>query len=367
VPAKCQLLRVMKVRELTHKGKTFYEVCWFKGKERKRKWYSTKANAKAKLTDLKKSEKKGQKDWESLKDDDREKLYAAWKRSQAGNYDLLTACLFFEKGGEPQEPIEFNQAADLFLKAKTSKGLRPESLKSYRSTFNQFGALNGSKKFDELTTEKVADWLDGQNYSIVRFNRALADLGTLRNWSEKNGYSVGRKSPFASIERKLSDQTDVAILTVDEAASYLAKAVTVPECAAIVVLVLCCGLRVSEALQTRRQDIDLDDGIVTVRGQAAKLRARRICTLQPMALKWLKKALKVATLPLSQSVYDKARRANLDAIPANSLRHSFCSYHLAQFKNIGETAEEAGNSAEMINKHYKELVRPKQAAKFWNI
>ena len=37
------------------------------------------------------------------------------------------------------------------------------------------------------------------------------------------------------------------------------------------------------------------------------------------------------------------------------------------FKNIGLTAEEAGNSPEMIAKHYKELVRPKAAAKFWQM
>ena len=170
---------------------------------------------------------------------------------------------------------------------------------------------------------------------------------------------------------------------MEQAADYLAKAVEVPECGPVTVLVLLCGLRVSEALQTRDQDIELwphaplaadmawgkpDESIVTVRGQASKLRARRICTLQPSAIRWLDLALeKGGVLPLSQSVYDKARRANLPAIPANSLRHSFCSYHLAQFKNIGLTAEEAGNSPEMIAKHYKELVRPKAAAKFWQI
>ena len=180
------------------------------------------------------------------------------------------------------------------------------------------------------------------------------------------GYSIGRRDPFAKIERRLIDQGDVSILTVPQAADYLQQAVNVPECAAITVLVLCCGLRVSEALQTRPQDIDLDDGIVTVRGQASKLRARRICNLQPMALKWLAMALENGgLLPLSQSIYDKVRRASLPAIPANSLRHSFCSYHLAHYKNIGLTAEEAGNSPEMIAKHYKELVRPKTAAKFW--
>ena len=37
------------------------------------------------------------------------------------------------------------------------------------------------------------------------------------------------------------------------------------------------------------------------------------------------------------------------------------------FATSMETAEEAGNSPEMIAKHYKELVRPKAAAKFWQM
>ena len=193
-------------------------------------------------------------------------------------------------------------------------------------------------------------------------------MGILRRWCEGQGYSVGRHDPFKKIEPRLIDQADVSILSVEQAADYLAKAVEVPECGPVTVLVMLCGLRVSEALQTRQQDIDLDDGIVTVRGQASKLRARRICTLQPSAIHWLRLALKNGgLLPLSQSAYGKARWASLPAIPANSLRHSFCSYHLAHFKNIGLTAEEAGNSPEVIAKHYKELVRPKAAARFWQL
>ena len=35
------------------------------------------------------------------------------------------------------------------------------------------------------------------------------------------------------------------------------------------------------------------------------------------------------------------------------MRHSFCSYRLAQTQNIGMVAEEAGNSPSIIRKHYR--------------
>jgi integrase len=50
------------------------------------------------------------------------------------------------------------------------------------------------------------------------------------------------------------------------------------------------------------------------------------------------------------------------------LRHSFASYHLAHFKNANELALEMGHTnSEMIFRHYRELVQPKEAARYWQI
>ena len=48
----------------------------------------------------------------------------------------------------------------------------------------------------------------------------------------------------------------------------------------------------------------------------------------------------------------------------NALRHSFISYRVADIQNVAQVALEAGNSPQMIFKHYRELVRP-DAAKAW--
>jgi hypothetical protein len=47
-----------------------------------------------------------------------------------------------------------------------------------------------------------------------------------------------------------------------------------------------------------------------------------------------------------------------------ALLHLFISYQVADIQNIPQVAMEAGNSPQMILKHYRELVRPK-AAKEW--
>lgn len=305
-----------------------------------------------------------------LKDlDDAQKLrlVQAWQTAEDGGFDLLEACVNFTKEHEPAKPITVKNARKEFIKAKEKIGLRYESLKSYKSSFGNFGAAFDGRKFDTISPAKVEEWLDPQGYSPVRHNRMLSDLTTLWNWAGAQGYGVGRKNPF-KLERIKVDQIDVCIVAIDDVEPYLLAAMDVPEVAAVVVLVLLCGLRVSEAIQMTWGDIDLDDGVVIVRGSISKLRIKRINEPEPNAIEWLKRAKESgATLPVSQSVYDKQRRANLPTVGPNALRHSYCSYHLAKFKNIGHTAEQAGNSPEMIQKHYKKAVREKVANKFFTI
>jgi hypothetical protein len=45
----------------------------------------------------------------------------------------------------------------------------------------------------------------------------------------------------------------------------------------------------------------------------------------------------------------------------NALRHSFISYRLALVQDVNRVALEAGNSPQMIFRHYRELATPEQA------
>ena len=67
-----------------------------------------------------------------------------------------------------------------------------------------------------------------------------------------------------------------------------------------------------------------------------------------------------------------AKRAERDAKEAfawkhNALRHSFISYRVAETQNVNQVALEAGNSPQMIFRHYRELVRPADAKKWSTI
>jgi len=72
-----------------------------------------------------------------------------------------------------------------------------------------------------------------------------------------------------------------------------------------------------------------------------------------------------------RKLLDRARRAaGIQVWPNNALRHSFASYHLAHFKKAGvaELSLEMGHTnADLVFQHYRELVKPKDAKRYWNI
>ncbi|MFM8719994.1 MAG: hypothetical protein ACKOFH_10780, partial [Chthoniobacterales bacterium] len=72
----------------------------------------------------------------------------------------------------------------------------------------------------------------------------------------------------------------------------------------------------------------------------------------------------------SAEIYRKvtalARRLGI-TWPHNGLRHSFISYRIAQVQNAQQVALEAGNSPDIIFRHYRELATEEQAAAWFAI
>jgi hypothetical protein len=54
-------------------------------------------------------------------------------------------------------------------------------------------------------------------------------------------------------------------------------------------------------------------------------------------------------------------------LPENCTRHSWISYRLAETKDIAATALEAGNSPQIIRKHYLKLRTAAQAAEWFGV
>ena len=105
--------------------------------------------------------------------------------------------------------------------------------------------------------------------------------------------------------------------------------------------------------------------------KGGRARRRRLVTIQPNLRAWLDLGGELPVRGSKSNVWRDftAAMTRATGVPwhHNATRHSFCSYHLAQFQNAGKTALECGHSETMLFKHYRELVRPDVAAAFFEI
>ena len=142
------------------------------------------------------------------------------------------------------------------------------------------------------------------------------------------------------------------------------------------------GLRTAEIRRLDWKDVNLDRRMVTVQAQGAKTRSRRVVPLCDAAVRWLLPHSNTSgrlgyyseenkfCSGLTNDVLKARTKAEITTPfqwRRNAFRHSFCSYRLAIVKNAEEVSLEAGNSPNMIFKHYRELVKEEDAKQWFSI
>jgi integrase len=192
------------------------------------------------------------------------------------------------------------------------------------------------------------------------------------NFAVKRGYAAS--NPAASTEEAKQTKTKPGILTVEQATALLVNAS--PEILPYIAIGLFAGVRRAEIQRLDWSEIDFDSGHIEVTAEKSKSNiANRFITLQPNLREWLLPLRKIRGSVTPQEsfvfrqLFDAARvAAGIAEWPDNALRHSFASYHVAHFKDAKALALEMGQiDSGMLFNHYRALVKPKEAARYWNI
>jgi len=112
---------------------------------------------------------------------------------------------------------------------------------------------------------------------------------------------------------------------------------------------------------------------VVVAAAKSKTASRRIIPVLPALAAWLLPVAKLAG-PVWRDGHEEFYHAQREtaaaagvAWKANGLRHSFVSYRLASTQSAAQVSMECGNSPGVIFKHYRELVRPADARKWFGV
>ncbi len=275
------------------------------------------------------------------------------------------------------------EAAAELIKTKRKAGKRESYVKALAWAYGVFNRTFGSRKTNEVMQKQVEQWLDSQDYKLVTRRDYIRDLGILFNYCVERGYSA--ENPVAGIEKPLLEDEEPEIFTVDEAAALLAAAAAIPEAnpVAILAIGLFAGLRTSELKLLDWSEVDLEQRLIEVTGRKAKTRQRRLVKISDNLAAWLTPLAKVSGPVMGAKFrYRRAEAFNVareamrnegfqNALvkwPKNGMRHSFASYHLAHYEDASRTALELGHAdTTMLFAHYRNLVRPREAARYWQI
>jgi integrase/recombinase XerD len=279
------------------------------------------------------------------------------------------------KGFRPKSAsVPLSDAIKRFLSAQKDRGAAEKTIIGYQSFLRLLAErLPPKTDLHEITDKEVRKHLAKYEKPASR-NATIRHLRAFFRWTIKRGWR--EDDPTELIDKTREIDEAVSILSVHHARKLLEACVQDSECRALLAATaigLFAGLRTSELTALDWQDVYLTGSqkFIEVSARKAKTRQRRIVSVSENLASWLKLEAR-GSGPVVPNRY-RGRHERLQTLtqlapwPRNLLRHSFGSYHLAFHKNEALTAAEMGNSPAVIFQHYRALVTPEAAEKFWKL
>jgi integrase len=252
-----------------------------------------------------------------------------------------------------------------YLRGKARAGRSDRYLRQLKTSLKSFACGRHSVACDQVLAGEIEKWIYGQGWAAKTSRSYLNDVKGLYNWAMRRGYC--ERSPALGVELPVLDgHGTIAVHTPDQVKQVLAIArnADLDVCRHLAVRYF-TGIRSAECHRLREADIKLEQNLIEVPAVKSKTRARRLVTIQPNLRAWL--ALGGELRAIGDMTVRRVIKLSKVPWPHNVARHSFVSYHLAQFQAANKTALEAGHSEQMLFAHYRALVTPSAAAEFWSI
>ena len=267
------------------------------------------------------------------------------------------------------------ELVDELLKVKEADGASDRYLSDLRSRLSRFSDAFDGKPIAGITAPIVDEWLrslsdleTGKRLSPVTRNNFRRVLITTFSFAKARGYCMDNPAEQSAKAKEI--ESLVGILTVEQTAHLLENAA--PELVPYIAIGAFAGLRRAELERLDWKEDDLQSMLIEITARKAKSARRRFVKIQPNLFKWLQPYAQLSGNLTPQGYGEllvSARgKAGISQWPQNALRHSFASYHLARFNDAALLAMELGHTnSNMVFQHYRQLVKPKLAERYWKI
>jgi integrase len=252
-----------------------------------------------------------------------------------------------------------------FLLAKARADNSDRYLRQLKVVLSSFANGRTRHPIDQVKAPELEKWIRVHDWKPRTAKGYLDSVKTLFSFAVKRGYLD--RNPALGVELPRGAATaPIGVHTPDQVRQVLdtARRADLDVCRVLAVRYF-AGLRSAEAHRIRESDLKLDQGFLEVPASKSKTRSRRLVTIQPNLRAWLDLGGELRAVG-DMTIRKVIKLSQVDWVH-NATRHSFVSYHLAEFQNAGKTALEAGHSEQMTFSHYRAIVTPAAAKEFWGI
>lgn len=311
---------------------------------------------------------------------------AGWLKDLGDGLASVHAAVgFFKARHKPVIKKPVPKVVEEFLEIKAARAASERYIGDLTGRLNRF-AEGCNKDCCNVTTADIQDWLDGLKLSPQSYKNYRTVLHTFFNYCVAKGYAVD--NPIEGAEKLKIRNGDVEIFTPVEIARLLEAARTrYPDFLPCIAVGAFAGLRSAEIERLEWKDIDFASKHIVVSAGNAKTASRRIVPLSDNLAAWLadyserqgnlwkesskvfyKRQNDVALATAVEADEGKGIKAQKPVQwKGNGLRHSYASYRFALTGDAGRVAGEMGNSASVIHRHYRELVKPADAERWFAV
>ncbi|HOW68033.1 MAG TPA: hypothetical protein P5186_28485 [Candidatus Paceibacterota bacterium] len=265
-------------------------------------------------------------------------------------------------------PKPVAEVVEELLASKRAKGRSALYLTDLRIRLTRFAeAVPGP--IHEITTSRIDDFLKSLGIAARSQNNFRSSIGTLLKFAKAKGYLDKDHPGVTLIEKASHVDKEVLVFTPEEITTLLngAKRELVPALA----IGAFAGVRSQELKRLEWDNIRLREGHIEITSASSKTRIRRLIPIQRNLKAWL--------LPLSRDCGPVTPFANLALQFAklarktgvrwkkNGLRHSFISYRVGQINDVAAVSLEAGNSPQVVARHYLKCVTGAASRAWFNV
>ncbi len=255
------------------------------------------------------------------------------------------------------------------------KGLAENTLEAYRRDLNDFFNFCGNIELDCIQRTKINSYirsLHEKHYSPTSIMRKIASLRGFFKWSNTNG--IIKSNPALTLEQPKVPQKLPKVMTIEEVNNLLNQNLTKLQ-RVIVELLYGCGLRVSELVNLKLTDYNLNGKYLQCTGKGSK---DRIVPLGKKAVKAIKDFLperdyylqkynlqtklllinehgkKVTRQEVYTFIHESGKKLH-KAISPHTLRHTFATHLIENGADLRVVQELLGHSSVSTTQLYTHI------------